>query len=131
MGAAADAFAAHVRAWNSRSRADWLALFSDDIELEDPVGGVPKHGRDALVTTWERSQTDDRRWTLHPQRVVEGGDEVAVVLHNHGELPTGSVDITSIEIWRVDRAGTVVSIRTFFDTDPAVHDPYYLPASAG
>ena len=131
MGAAADAFAAHVRAWNSRSRAEWLTLFHEDIEMEDPVGGVPKRGREALATTWERSQTNDRRWTLHPQRVVEGGNEAAIVLLNRGELPDGNVEVTSIEIWRVDAAGKVVSIRTFFDTDPAVHDPYYLPAAAG
>jgi predicted SnoaL-like aldol condensation-catalyzing enzyme len=97
--------------------------------MEDPVGGIPKRGREALATTWERSQTEDRRWTLHPQRVVEGGSEVAVVLSNRGELPDGDTEVTSIEIWRVDDAGKVTSIRTFFAPDPAVHDPYYLPES--
>jgi steroid Delta-isomerase len=128
MGSAADAFAAHVRTWNNQDRDAWIAIFADDVTMEDPVGGVPKHGRAALDKTWTRSHTHDRRWTLFPQQVVECGTEVATVLLNRGDLPNGTMEITSIEIWRVDGAGKVVSVRTFFDTNPAVHDPYYLPA---
>ena len=128
MTSAAAAFAAHVRAWNERDLDAWLAIFADHVELEDPVGGVPKHGRSALMTTWERSQTEDRRWELRPRRVVDCGVEAAVDLVNHGTLGDRTEVVESIEIWRVDDAGLVVSVRTFFATDPAVHDPYYLPA---
>ena len=128
MRSAAAAFAAHVRAWNGRELDAWLAIFADDVELEDPVGGVPKQGRSALRTTWDRSQTADRRWELRPRRVVDCGAEAAVDLVNVGTLDGRTETVESIEIWRVDAAGLVVSVRTFFATDPTVHDPYYLPA---
>lgn len=120
------AFEAHCEAWNQRDRSRWLSLFAEDVVLEDPVGAAPKHGRTALETTWDRSQTDTRQWTLKPRRVVSCGAEVAVDLVNHGQLPSGEVAIESIEIFRVNADGLIASVRSFFDSDPAVHDPYYL-----
>lgn len=51
---------------------------------------------------------------------------MAVDLENHGELPSGATVVQSIEIWRVDDDGQVLCVRAFFDTDPALHDEYYL-----
>jgi steroid Delta-isomerase len=132
MSAAADAFAAHCSAWNAGDRAAWLTLFADDVTLEDPVGAVAKVGLDALHTTWERSQRPDRQWRLVPRRVVDCGEEVAIDLVNVGRLDIGGPDerevtVESIEIWRVNPAGLVTSVRTFFAADPTVNDPYYLP----
>lgn len=128
MGRASDAFAEHCRAWNAGEREAWLAIFSDDIVMEDPVGGVPKTGRSALATTWDRSHRTGRRWELQPRRVIECASEVAVDLVNAGVVDGRSVVVESIEIWRVDETGAVVSIRSFFASDPEVHDPWYLPA---
>ncbi len=128
MGNARDAFAEHCRTWNAGDRDAWLAIFADEIVMEDPVGGVPKHGREALATTWDRSHRAGRRWELQPRRVIECASEVAVDLVNAGEVEGRSVIVESIEIWRVDEAGAVVSIRSFFASDPEVHDPWYLPA---
>jgi hypothetical protein len=60
--------------------------------------------------------------------VIECASEVAVDLVNAGDVEGRSVVVESIEIWRVDENGSVVSIRSFFASDPEVHDPWYLPA---
>jgi steroid Delta-isomerase len=40
--------------FNSGDRDGWLALFTGDGELEDPVGSPPRTGRDALATFWDQ-----------------------------------------------------------------------------
>lgn len=129
MGRAAEAFAEHCRAWNDGDRTRWLALFADDVVLEDPVGGLPKSGRAALQRSWKRSHQPGRHWTLMCRQAIECGDEVAVVLENHGVVDGESVTVVSIEIWRVNGDGHVCSVRSFFEPDPDVHDPWYLPTT--
>lgn len=127
MGAASDAFLAHCETWNRGDREGWLALFAEDVTLDDPVGRTPKLGPAALETTWERSHRAGRSWQLRPQRMHECGDEVAVDLLNVGVVDGREVVVPSIEIWKVDGRGRVIAVRSFFESDPAVHDPYYLP----
>jgi steroid Delta-isomerase len=51
--------------FNSGDRDGWLALFTDDGALEDPVGSPPRIGRDGLATFWDqihdgKPHNDDR-----------------------------------------------------------------------
>jgi steroid Delta-isomerase len=124
---AAEAFADHVRLWNSGDRSAWLALFADDVTFDDPVGVPTKHGRGALQTSWDTSQRPDRSWRLDPRRVVLCGDEAAIILDNHGTLDGREVTIESIEVWKINPAGLVSAVRAYFAPDPATHDPYYRP----
>jgi len=39
--------------FNSGDRSGWLALFTDDGTLEDPVGSPPRRGRAALTAFWD------------------------------------------------------------------------------
>lgn len=126
MGRAAEAFAEHCRAWNVGDRDAWMAIFADDVVMEDPVGAPPKRGRESLAVTWERSHTAGRTWRLEPRRVIGSGDEVAVDLVNRGTVDGAEVVVESIEVWRVDDRGRVVSVRSFFEPDTAVNDGWYL-----
>lgn len=128
MGAAAHAFAEHCRTWNAGDREGWLALFADDVTMDDPVGVPTKHGRAALETTWARSNRPGRAWRLAPRRVVECGDELAVDLLNHGTIDGTAVTVESIEIWRVDAAGLVAAVRVYFQPDASVNDSFYVPS---
>ena len=44
---AREAVEQHAARWNARDREGWLALYSDDVVFEDPVGKAPKPGRSA------------------------------------------------------------------------------------
>lgn len=127
--AAVRAVQLHARNWNARDRAAWLALFADDVTFEDPVGKAPKLGRAAAEGSWDNSFTEGRVWTLHPQRIIPGGThEAAVDMLNRGVLHGDEVELRGIEIYRVDDAGSIVSVRAFFEqpTDFALN-PFFVP----
>lgn len=119
----------HAANWNARDRAAWLALFDDDVTFEDPVGRAPKLGRIAAESSWDNSFTEGRVWTLHPQRIIPGGAaEAAVHMRNCGNLHGDQVELESIELYRVNELGLIVSVRAFFEqpTQFALN-PYFTP----
>jgi len=115
MGLARRAVEHHVEHWNAMDRGRWVDLFSPTVVFEDPVGAPPKHGSDAVHNSWDRSFRPGRRWYLRPQHIVEAGLEAAVVMHNEGHLGEEIVHVRGIEIFTVDGAGLIVSVRSFFD----------------
>ncbi len=108
---------------------DGWRCFADDVTFDDPVGAPTKHGRAAIETSWDRSHRDGRSWRLWPTRVVECGNELAVDLVDLGTVEGRSVQIDSIEIWRVGDDGRVIAVRSYFEPDATVNDPYYVPPS--
>lgn len=121
----------HAANWNAMDRTAWLALFSDEVTFEDPVGKTPKLGRAAAEGSWDNSFTPGRRWTLHPERIIPGGShEAAVDMRNRGDLHGEIVELRGIEIYRVDDAGLIVSVRAFFEqpTDFELN-PFFVPES--
>jgi steroid delta-isomerase len=124
MGLAHTVVEKHAEHWNAMDRDAWVHLFSPDVIFEDPVGSPPKQGIDAVRNSWDRSFRPGRRWFLHPQHIVEAGREAAVVMHNEGHLGDDRVEVRGIEIFTVDEAGLIVSVRSFFDqpTDFALDD---------
>jgi steroid Delta-isomerase len=124
---AREAFEAHAFFWNNGDRRSWIALFADDVTFDDPVGVPTKHGRAALETSWDRSNQPGRSWRLEPRRIMLCGNEAAVDLLNHGDLDGVQITVGSIEIWRVNARGLVDAVRVYFEADPRVHDPYYVP----
>jgi steroid Delta-isomerase len=126
-GLAVGAFTEHCRRWNAGDRQGWLALFADDVTMDDPVGVPTKRGRAHLEITWDRSHQPGRSWRLEPRRMVECADEVAVDLVNAGMVDGVPVEVESIEIWRVDATGRVTAVRSYFEPDSTVNDPWYVP----
>ena len=115
----------HCEYWNARDQQQWSALFAEEVVFEDPVGAPPKHGLEAVRNSWERSLTPGREWRLVPARIVACGSEAAVVMRNEGNLDGRSVLVESLEVWRVREDGLVVSVRAFFEPDPAVQSEYF------
>ncbi len=119
----------HAANWNAQDRTAWLALFDDEVTFEDPVGKAPKLGRAAAEGSWDNSFTEGRVWTLHPQRIIPGGThEAAVEMLNKGNLHGELVELRGIEIYKVNDAGKIVSVRAFFEqpTDFELN-PFFVP----
>jgi hypothetical protein len=94
----------HAGNWNAQDRTAWLALFDDSF-------------------------TDGRVWTLHPQRIIPGGThEAAVEMLNKGTLHGELVELRGIEIYKVNDAGKIISVRAFFEqpTDFELN-PFFVP----
>ena len=118
----------HAERWNAQDCEAWLELFADDVTFDDPVGKPTKHGRAAAEGSWDNSFTSGRVWTLHPQRIIVGGDEAAVLMRNRGVLQGQEVELEGIELWRVDDTGKVVAVRAYFEQpDDFELNPYFVP----
>ena len=67
--------------FNSGDRDGWLALFTHDGVLEDPVGSPPRVGRDGLAAFWDQihggKQYDVERAVRMVQRPLVCGLEAA------------------------------------------------------
>ena len=118
---------AHCHHWNERDQAAWTALFADDVTFDDPVGVPTKHGAAAVRDSWERSLTPGRSWVLVPTKIVVCADEAAVLMRNEGLVDGNEVVVDSVEIWKVGGDGLVRAVRAYFEADPAVNDPYFVP----
>lgn len=110
------AMLAHVTHWNAQDKESWLALFTDDVAYEDPVGTVASRGREVMSNyAWDKSFTDTKRWVLEPLLVIACGHEVQVHMRNHGSVEGRPVWVDSIELWGVDEHGAVNQVRAFWE----------------
>lgn len=111
-------------------REAWLALWAEDAVIEDPVGVSPldptgqgHRGLGAIAAFWDRVIKRDPRqrttFDYHTQYCV--GDECACVgsLTNH--FPDGSsFEVQGVFVYRVDDAGKLVSLRTYWEFEQGV-----------
>ncbi|HKY89755.1 MAG TPA: nuclear transport factor 2 family protein [Nevskiaceae bacterium] len=122
----------HFEAWNAKDKARWLANFADGIRMEDPVGGLPKVGREALEKSWTNSFKDGHDWKLEVVVMQICADQAALHVKNHGVVDRRPVELDSIEIYTIDDAGKVAYVRTYFNPpDGQQLDPYFLQQPAG
>jgi ketosteroid isomerase-like protein len=120
---AREAVEAHVRLWNAGEKALWLELFAEDVVYEDPPGVVVSQGRDVMSEyAWDRSFTPTKRWLLEPTLVIACGHEAVVHMRNHGAVSGRPAWVDSLEVYAVDAAGLITSLRAFWEppNDPAI-----------
>ena len=55
--------------FSAGDRNGWLALFTDDAVLEDPVGSAPHEGREAIAAFWDAVHARTERGTV---RMTQG-----------------------------------------------------------
>jgi steroid delta-isomerase len=55
--------------FSADDRDGWLALFTDDAVLEDPVGSAPHEGREAITAFWDAVHARTERGTV---RMTQG-----------------------------------------------------------
>jgi steroid Delta-isomerase len=55
--------------FSADDRDGWLALFTDDAVLEDPVGSAPHEGREAIAAFWDAVHARTERGTV---RMTQG-----------------------------------------------------------
>ena len=55
--------------FSAEDREGWLALFTDDAVLEDPVGSPPHEGREAIAAFWDAVHARTERGSV---RMTQG-----------------------------------------------------------
>jgi steroid Delta-isomerase len=105
-------------------REGWLALYSEDAVLEDPVGPSPwdpegrgQRGKQALAAFWDRVIGPNRGLQFNVRERYTGGREVASVLTVSSALPDGGrVEFGMVTILRSNDQGLIQSLRAFWNT---------------
>jgi ketosteroid isomerase-like protein len=111
-----------LRLTREGDRDGWLALFSDDAVVEDPVGVSPFDGevgghrgkeaiarfRDTVIATMEK-------FDYEIERCYECGEEAAAVVTFHITSGGHAMDMDVVNIYRRGPDGKLASLRSFWD----------------
>lgn len=116
---------ASMAAVEAGDREAWLALFSDDAVVEDPVGpsmfdpeGTGHRGREAIAAFYDDviAVNESIRFTIRQSLLC--GDEVANVgTIRIGFAGGGAVEVDGVYCYRVTPEGKLGGIRAFWQAD--------------
>jgi steroid Delta-isomerase len=131
MGVARDVAKQSMALTEGRDREGWLGLFADDAVVEDPVGpslfdpeGKGHRGREAITAFYDNVIMMSEKIEFTIRDSYEGGSEVANVGQIRITLPGDQVGIVPIvNIYRVDDAGKLVALRSFWEADKLTFSP--------
>ena len=111
-----------LRLTKENDRDGWLALFTDDAVVEDPVGVSPFDGgtgghrgkeaiakfRDSVIATMDS-------FDYEIERCYVCGDEAAAVVTFHIVSGGHKMDMDVVNIYKTDGNGKLTSLRSFWD----------------
>ncbi|MBP9032786.1 MAG: nuclear transport factor 2 family protein [Pseudomonadales bacterium] len=119
------AFARHVAAVENRDRGAFLANFSENAVVEDPVGPSPldpcgrgHRGRAAIGAFWDAViGPGSVRFAI--ERAYVCGAEIANVGTIHNRLPGSHREIAAhgVFVYRVDGEGRIESLKAYWEYD--------------
>lgn len=116
-----------MRAIEAGERSAWLALFAPDAVIEDPIGvsaldpsGLGHRGIEAIERFYDTVIAPNQvRFTIRESWAA--GHEVANVGRITTTMPDGTVVHTDgVFTYRVDNAGSLVSLRAYWEMDRLV-----------
>ena len=115
------ASALSARYASERNKAAWLALYTDDALIQDPVGVSPldptgngHRGRDALVRFWDMI-IGPGNMTYRIRESYPCADECANVWSLTNRLPDGSeITVDLVSIYKVNAAGKLTQMRAYW-----------------
>lgn len=120
---ARDASLASMRAVEAGDKEAWLALFTDDAVVEDPIGVSPMdpaglgHRGKAAIEAFYDTVIGPNQVSFVIERSHAAGNEVA----NVGTITTLMGDSTVytdlVATYRVDDAGKVTALRAYWSID--------------
>lgn len=114
------------RCVQSGDREGWLALMSDDIVIEDPIGeavtnpdGTGVRGKDAVKAFFDTNIGPNRlRVTCEETFPSSSAHEIAYILVLETTFPNGVVaTVRGVFTYRVDDAGLITNLRGYWNMD--------------
>lgn len=114
---------AYCAAFTGGDRAGYLALFSADATVEDPVGSDIAVGSEGIAAFWDgvrQMASEIELQRTGPARVAAG--EAAWPLRAVTALGDVKLSVEIVDVMAFDDNGRITSLRAFWD--PAEMTPY-------
>ena len=128
--AASPAYAAARRSWaatNAGDRDAWIAGWSPEGTIEDPVGpsmfdpeGIGHTGTERLLEFWEKAVATPDHIEFRFDRAIAVGDELLCIGTMRTHMGENLMEIDIAVDYRVDSDGRLVSLRAFWEQDVAM-----------
>ncbi|WP_349270705.1 steroid Delta-isomerase [Mycolicibacterium parafortuitum] len=121
--------AASQNSWHcvqTGDREGWLALMSDDVVVEDPIGqavtnpdGTGVRGKEALAAFYDTNiGPNTLRVTCEERFPSSSPNEIAYILVLETTFPNGFVaTVRGVFTYRVDDAGLITNLRGYWNMD--------------
>ena len=114
--AAPDVALQAMQAVQRGARDEWLALFSAEAVLEDPVGVPPRVGAEQIADFWDTGIAGLDEVRFEVGRVHEAPSEAIVLAEISICAPGGAAATYDAAIhYSLDGDGTIRSLRAFWD----------------
>ncbi len=105
----------HLRATTEGNREEWLAIWADDAEVEDPVGSPPHRGIEAIGGPfWAMSRNAAPKLTLLEEVIVCGNEAIAIMQAEVGPESSRITLKPVVDHFTFDDAGKITRMRAFF-----------------
>jgi ketosteroid isomerase-like protein len=104
-----------LRLTRQGDRDGWLALFTDDAVVEDPVGAGGHHGKEAITHFRDTVIATMDKFEYEIERCYECGDEAAAVVTFHITSGGHTMDMDVVNIYTRSPDGRLASLRSFWD----------------
>jgi hypothetical protein len=106
-----------MRAVEGKQREAWLAAFSADARLEDPVGHVPaRRGGDEIAGFWDTTIAPLEQVRFEVRRAHEAPHEALMLVDVTVRAPGGvSAGYDAALHYAFDEHGAIVALRAFWD----------------
>jgi steroid Delta-isomerase len=106
-----------LRLTKEMDRDGWLALFTPDAVVEDPVGSPPggRQGIEAIAAFHDGTISMMKSFDYEIERTYLCGDECAMVVTFHIDLGTSRMDMDVVNIYTASSDGKLASLRSFWD----------------
>jgi steroid Delta-isomerase len=105
----------YCRAESSKDKTAWLALFSEVVRHEDPVGTHVNIGMEKLAAFWDTFQSLDVELSLTEPLIICGNEAIAHVSARLGPPGNRREMPRIIDHFVFDENGKITSVRAFFE----------------
>ena len=114
------------RCVQSDDRDGWLALMSDDVVIEDPIGeavtnpdGGGVRGKDAVAAFYDANIGPNQLTVTREETFPSSSPtEIAYILVLHTRFPNGfTATVRGVFTYRVDDRGLITNLRGYWNMD--------------
>lgn len=108
------AMQAYIDLFNAGNVAAVVDLYSDDANVEDPVGTPPKKGREEITAFYETGIKTGAQLALAAPIRASHGSSAAMAFDVELDMPEGRSIIRVIDVMTFNEAGKFTSMKAYW-----------------